>query len=70
MSPTVGSSKDSYEARIKRAYRLYVQYKTTTQEYRELAQSFNISPLGLNAQLNGVHNARLRARAIRRKLKK
>lgn len=57
----------SYEARQRRAYRLYVGYKTSTFEYRRLAESFGLNSTGeLNRQMWAIHNARLRARLARR----
>lgn len=57
----------SYEARQRRAYRLYVGYKTSTYEYRRLAESFGLNGPGeLNGQMCAIYNARLRARNLKR----
>lgn len=61
-------SESSYEARQRRAYRLYVGYKTSTFEYRRLAESFGLSSTGeLNRQMWAIHNARRERRLARRK---
>lgn len=67
MSTGTSQSTLSYEARQRRAYRLYVGYKTHTFEYRQLAESFGLKGTGeLNRQMCEIYNARLRARSAKR----
>jgi hypothetical protein len=63
---TSHSRGGTYEVRQRRAYRLYVGYKTQTLEYRSLAESFGLTTGQLNSQMCVIYNARLRARSARR----
>jgi hypothetical protein len=56
-----------YEKQMNRAYRLYKSYKTSTWEYKRLAEALGFSSSGeLNARLNVRWNAELVARARRK----
>jgi hypothetical protein len=53
--------------RQRRAYQLYVGYKTHTHEYRQIAESFGLNSTGeLNGQMCVIYNAKRRARLARR----
>jgi hypothetical protein len=57
----------TYEMRQRRAYQLYVGYKTHTHEYRQIAESFGLNSTGeLNGQMCVIYNAKRRARLARR----